>query len=190
MNRQRQRKLERKRARQRKRKAREVAKTRQRSEPAAYHGTKYFTPRLFGYRLAAEMGINEADNFLRGKLTDTEVSDAVKGLIMAIRQSRPPSDFCHTREQQLVIWRIEKAWREGLRQGIKVGRDGLVGVLRSILGSIESHTSPVPGARSYLDWLEGLIAEVVEMAQEEKGTEEEDEEEEERAQLDLFGSPR
>jgi hypothetical protein len=159
MDRKRQRKLERKRARQKKRKARELARTT--TDPTAYHGKKFRTAELVEFHCEAEKAILEAFVVTDRQLTDHVAADAVKRLIDAIRCNALPTDeeadSGETDIEDFIVWRIRQNWEELFETRFHPGRDKLVGVLRSILASVEIWGSPNPNSRGYLEYVEDFL---------------------------------
>jgi hypothetical protein len=162
MDRKRQRKLERKRARQKKRKARELARTT--NEPLAYHGRKFRTEELVQFHCEAEKAIQEAFVVSDRQLTDHVAAGAVKRLIEAIRHDGlPTAEDAEARQSDIedfIVWRIRQNWGELFQTQSHPGRDKLVGVLRSILGSIEIWGSQNRGSRGYLEYIEDFLGDL------------------------------
>lgn len=159
----RQRKLEKKRRKEKKRKERQrsLAPT---AASLAYHGNKYKTEQLVRSICSAETGILEAFVISDRKLTDRAVESALVRLIRDMRQGSLPAldeapdapDSKHG-DQDLIVWRIRSNWRNLFEEEPHPGRDRLIGVLRTILGSIEVWKSASPTSRGYLNYVEGFL---------------------------------
>ena len=61
-------------------------------------------------------------------------------------------------EEKLVIDHIRSRYFDLFRTEPDPGRDALVGVLRSLLASIDAHSSINPQSRGYLEFLEDFLA--------------------------------
>lgn len=166
----RQRKLEKKR---RKEKQRQI-KHRNRPVSAAslaYHGDRYKTAELVPLLADTETGILEAFAVSDRRLTDGSVEQALVKMIMGMRRdtllplegkspSQGPTE-CHPDDEEgLVIWRICDHWRSMFEDKPAPARDTFVGILRTILGSIEVWRSPGPTSRGYLRYMEGFLGRV------------------------------
>jgi len=169
--------------------------TRMKSQPLAYHGQKYHTPELADVYLHAELGIFEAHALTGRKLTDAMVVSALGSLIQQIRQGLPLSvppqgDIEHTIGEE-ESW-IEYSVRRNLaRLGNRLpDRDTVVGVLRSILGSIEIRRIAGAQSRGYLQFLEGFLTDLGVVMEVERGDAQEldDEADEERLRLEADAS--
>jgi hypothetical protein len=132
----------------------------------AYQGNKYKTDELIPWVYRTEVGIYESFVMTHRRLTDHEVRAALEELVLQIRAGLPPiphdaaeADRVIEGTQNLVIWNIRQNWHLRARSLPSPGRDALVGVLRTILGSIEVWGSPSPSSRGYLDFIEGFLTE-------------------------------
>lgn len=178
----------------------ERAKRLARSEPLAYHGSKYRTDELVPLHLQTETGIYHAFVASKRKLTDAEVESALRRLILQLRRGSQPSlddaspgesETAPSLEEEMVLLHIRLNWQRMQESGALPGRDTLVGVLRSILGSIETWKHAGAESRGYLEYIEGFLGRMgvhaeslpeealseLEWADEEEEDEEEDEEE-------------
>jgi len=162
----RQRKLEKKRRKEK----RERARRRNQPETAAslaYHGNKYKTEELVETLCAAETGILEAFVITDRELTDRAVETAVANMIHEMRRGvLPPlestvqSSDDEADDRDFIAWRIRSNWHRLFQRKPRPGRDKLIGVLRTILGSIETWKSASPTSRGYLNYIEGFLGEL------------------------------
>ncbi|MHC4176516.1 MAG: hypothetical protein ACYSWU_03365 [Planctomycetota bacterium] len=132
----------------------------------AYRGDKYKTDELIPWVYQAEVGIYESFVVTGRRLTDHDVRAAVEGLVVRIRDGMPPipaegsaSDELIEGPVNLVIWSIRRNWQRLLETLPDPGRDKLVGVLRTLLGSIETWGSRARTPRGYLEFIEEFLAE-------------------------------
>ena len=132
--------------------------------PTAYLGNKYRTGELAESHFFTERGIFQADLISKRKLTDALVKSVLQQLILQLRHGRLTSLmelalFRYTvgQEEMLLNRSIRFQWLELSVEDALPGRDSLIGVLRSILGSIETWTTPEPKSRGYLEYLEGFL---------------------------------
>lgn len=128
----------------------------------AYHGNKYRTDALTMPLMKAEMGILQADAVSGRQLTDRDVQQRLVAFVEMLRHGPlepvdPQREF-HVdagQEADLVIELIRTNWQRYLADHPNPGRDNLIGILRTILGSIETHRSS--SGRGYLDFLIGFM---------------------------------
>jgi hypothetical protein len=154
------------RSRDQKRKAK-LAKKQQKARQSvslAYLGEKYKTDELVPTWLATETAIYEAYVMLDRKLLDQTVVAAVEALIKPLRAGTlPPLEddgTLHIREgqeQDLVMQNIRRHWALHFEKEWKPPRDKLIGVLRTILGSIEKVRAPGPRSQSYMRHIAGFL---------------------------------
>ena len=153
---------QRKREKQRKR---EAKRQRRLTEPVslAYTGNKYKTNELIPFHFATETAIYECFVLTRRRLTDHHVRAAVEWLIAELRRGPLPEwDAGNTLtltaggEADLIVANIRRSWCMYAEENPRPGRDNVIGVLRTILGSIECWGSIGPESRGYLKFIEGL----------------------------------
>ncbi len=135
--------------------------------PLAYRGNKYKTSELVPVMLGTETSIYEAFVIANRQLTDHHVRAALEELIRKIRRGTffPLDDSEQSNEvaegmEGLVLWNIRNGWRHSFETKPNPGRDKLIGVLRTILGSIEVRGSISPKSRGYLEFLGGFLGKV------------------------------
>jgi hypothetical protein len=133
-------------------------------EPLAYHGRKYKTAAFVPIIYQTEIGIYECHIMYRKSLTDDEVEAALVRLIGLLREgaapTAPPSSVITVtaeNRQELVIECIRNRWHRLDERGELPGRDDLVGILRTLLSSIETWRSQSLNAQGYLRFLEGFL---------------------------------
>jgi len=132
-----------------------------------YHGSKYRTDDLVPFHCSVELSIHEVDVMTDKGLTDATVQSALKRMVLQIRRDALPP-LRNTRAydcdagdlEDLIIWNIRSRLEESFNRFGHLGRDTLIGVLRSVLGSVETRAAMRPGARAYLRFLEGFIEDV------------------------------
>ena len=155
-----QRKLDKKRKKrmeEKKRKARQA-------HTLAYTGIKYKTKELIHTLMHTEIGIYETYVMTDHKLVDQTVASALETLIKKMRTgSLPPlteTDEVHYevgREEDLVIENIRRNWATHFATEWQPPKDKLIGILRTILGSLETMKSAGPRSQSYLKHIAGFL---------------------------------
>ena len=160
-----QRKLDKKRKAQQQRNLRSKKK-----ESLAYSGMKYKTDELTPFIFITERAIHEIFLISRRGLTDHDVRKSLETMIGGIRQNRLPvgeeTDVEAKRGQnagnadELVICNILFHWRVFFEAQFRPGRDKLVGVLRTILGSIDVWGSVNPKSQGYLEYIEDFLGQL------------------------------
>jgi hypothetical protein len=156
------------RSRDQKRKAKlkkEAAKSRK-HEPLAYHGKKYKTAEYVGIILSTETGIYESYVLSDRKLTDDEVEADLERLILQMRQgplpplgASEPDGPAAEGSESLIAWNIRRHWQTLEERQALPKREDMIGVLRTILGSLETWRSKSMHSQGYLRFLEGFMKE-------------------------------
>jgi hypothetical protein len=134
------------------------------AESLAYMGKKYQTDELIPTWMKTEVGIYETYVMSHRKLCDQTVVTALESLIRQIRtRTLPPyedvSEIVYQvgQEEELVIENIRRNWSEHFAEKWQPPRDKLIGVLRTILGSIQKVRAPGPHSQSYMRHIEGFL---------------------------------
>jgi hypothetical protein len=132
-------------------------------EALAYAGGKYRTEQYAPVFFQTELGIYESYVLSANELTDDEVEAAISRLVIRMREG-PLPPLSETDElsvtggwSDLVIANIRRNWRILEEKGTLPGRDDLIGVLRSILNSIEVWRSKSLHPQGYLRYIEGFM---------------------------------
>jgi hypothetical protein len=134
------------------------------AESLVYMGSKYQTEELMPTWVHTEVGIYETYVMTHRKLLDKTVFSAIEALIRQLRAGTlpppPDTDEIHYevgREEDLLIENIRRSWAHRFTAESEPSKDNLIGVLRSILGSIKKVTSPGPQSQSYLQHIAGFL---------------------------------
>jgi hypothetical protein len=142
--------------------AREARRSRPQSD-LAYHGNKYKTEELVTVFMRTELGIYESWVMTDRELTDRDVEAALEKLVLQMRRGPLPAFADGTaapvgaEATDLIIWNIRRNWHDLFQEEPRPSVDKLTGVLRTILGSVETWSSPSPTARGYLHYIEGFL---------------------------------
>ena len=130
----------------------------------AYMGEKYKTDELIPVWMQTETGIYETFVMTDRKLLDQTVVASLEKLIMRLRAGTLPplSDTAEIhyevgQEEDLVIENIRRRWALHFEDEGRPPKDKLIGVLRTILGSIEKVRSPGPRSQSYMRHIAGFL---------------------------------
>lgn len=130
----------------------------------AYMGEKYKTTELMPVWMQTEVGIYEAFVMTDHKLLDQTVASALEKLILQLRAGTLPPltddaaiQYSVGEEHVLVIENIRRRWQLHFEKAWRPSKDKLIGVLRTILGSIEKMRSPGPRSQSYLRYVAGFL---------------------------------
>jgi hypothetical protein len=133
-------------------------------ESLAYHGRKYKTPEYVPIIYQTEIGIYECHVMYERSLTDDEVEAALVRLIGLLREGATatiPPEYEVTlpaeNRDEMIIECIRNRWHRLDEKGELPGRDELVGILRTILSSLETWRSHSLHSQSYLRFLEGFM---------------------------------
>ena len=161
MTKQKRRKLEKKRHKDKQK--RKLAK----APPLAYTGNKYRTEKYVFITLATETAIHEAHVVSDRSLTDSDVKTALIEMIGRLRKGPLPALEDLSDEEKrafgkngFLIWSILSRWRMYFKEHGPLGKDTLIGVLRTILASVDFRGSNSPAANGYLEFLEDFLGQI------------------------------
>ena len=148
----------------RKAKLRKRAERSCKHEPLAYTGGKYKTDAYAQVFFRTEVGIHESYVMCDRELTDDEVEVAIGRLVSRMREGPLPPltetnvvTVTEGDEEELVVANIRRNWRILEEEGALPGQDDLIGVLRTILHSIEVWRSQSLHSQGYLRYNEGFM---------------------------------
>lgn len=149
--------------RRKKKLADERRKARQ-NQSSAYLGGKYKTDELIPTWMHTEIGIYQTYVMSDRKLLDQTVIDALDKLIGMMRAGPLPPlpetaeiRYEVGREEDLVIENIRRSWANHFATEPRPPKDDLIGVLRTILGSIQKVKAPGPRSQSYMHHIAGFL---------------------------------
>jgi hypothetical protein len=149
----------------RKAKLKKKAERSRKHESLAYHGKKYQGPEYVLIMHRTEVGIYESYVVSGRTFTDDDVEASLEELIGELREG-PRQLTSETAEEadveapeDLTVWAIRNQWRMLAERDALPGRDDLVGVLRTLLHSLEIRRSMAMNSRGYLHFLEGFMKE-------------------------------
>ena len=144
-----------------------LAKDRRQSsknESLAYMGDKYKSKELVQTWMNAEIGIYESYVITERKLLDQTVRSALETLIKQMKAGTLPplSDSAEVQyevgqEEALVIGNIRRSWARHFATEWRPSKDERIGVLRTILGSLEKMRTPGPRSQSYMHHIAGFL---------------------------------
>jgi hypothetical protein len=133
------------------------------SESLAYTGNRYKTKELVKPLFETEIGIYEAFVISQQHLTDGDVETELHDLIAELRE-RPAAELIYAEAADdddeprgLVTTTVFLRWGALLEKGVLPGRDELIGILRTTLGSLETWRSRSASSRGYLNYLQGFM---------------------------------
>ena len=133
-------------------------------ESLAYLGKKYQTDELIPSWMQAEIGIYEAYVMADRKIYDQTVVNAVEALVKQMRAGPlpPVADTGTVRyevgnEEDLIIANIRRNWEVHFATNWKPPKEDRIGVLRTILGSIEKVRAAGPRSQSYMRHIEAFL---------------------------------
>lgn len=153
-----------KRDRKRKKKQEEKKRQARQGRSLAYLGNKYKSDELIPTLMHTEIGIYETYIMTDRKLVDQTVVSSLEKLIRMMRAGTLPpltdSDAIRYevgQEENLLIENIRRSWANHFATEWQPPKDKLIGVLRSILGSIQKVKSPGPQSQSYMKHIAGFL---------------------------------
>lgn len=154
------------RSRDQKRKAKLAKRNRKQrqTESLAYMGAKYKTEELVPIWIEMEIAIYETFVMTDRELLDQTVFSAVETLIKKLRAGTLPPltddaeiHYVVGHEEHLVIENIRRRWARHFEDESRPSKEKLIGVLRSVLGTIETTRSPGPRSQSYMRHIAGFL---------------------------------
>jgi hypothetical protein len=155
------------RSRDQKRKAKltERAKQHDRANPQPYTGTKYQADRWVPHVYRTERAVYEAIVQSQGRLTNEQVREAFVRLINHLRaghaaplpadDSAPP--FTAGGEVEFLVGNIRRHWRLLFEEQGPVAHQDLIGILRTLLNSIQAHAWHTGPSRGYVAFLSDFM---------------------------------
>jgi len=133
----------------------------------AYTGQKYRRAELVPLHMATERGILEAYVITDRSCTDDDVCRVLAGLVQDVRagQLRDLTDYSPAERttfgiDELMAARIYDNWQLLFAREGAPDRNTLVGVLRTILGSVDVWRTPGRNSQGYLEYLEDFLGEI------------------------------
>jgi hypothetical protein len=126
-----------------------------------YTGRKYQTDFWVPYIFQTESAIYEAIRLSRRRLTNDEVKVALVRLISHLHAGNPPrlgeadSEVLYTagNEIEFLVWNIRRHWGSAFDEHGAVSANDLVGILRTLLYSIQAHGWNTGRSRGYVAFL-------------------------------------
>src|SRR5207245_8681436 len=134
-------------------------------EVKPYAGRKYqqdaWTPLVY----ATELAIYEVIKLTKSRLTNDTVESALTQLVLDLRGDLSPTLSAEDAPPELVLgnevpylmWNIRSHWTRFFQEEHPVAVGDLIGVLRTLLHSIEAHEWNTGRSRGYVAFLEKVI---------------------------------
>lgn len=152
----------------RKAKLAERAKKRPVSESLAYSGTKYQADRWTPHVYQTELAVYETIVLSDRRLTNSQVEAAFiqligrlrAGLTAPLQEEEPEVIFVAGSEVEFLMWNIRRNWRILFQEQGPVSTGDWVGILRTLLNSIEAHAWNTGRHRGYVHFLQGFMQRV------------------------------
>lgn len=148
----------------RKKKLAEERRKARQNQSLAYMGERYKSEALVPTWMHTEIGIYETYVMSNRKLLDQTAADAIEKLITMMRAGTLPpfseTDTIHYtigQEEDLLIGNIRRSWAKHFATAWRPSKDDLIGVLRTILGTIEKMKAPGPQSQSYMRHIAGFL---------------------------------
>lgn len=148
----------------RKKKLAEKKRKARHAESLAYMGEKYKKDKLIPAWMHTEIGIYQTYVMTDRRIFDQTVVSSLERLIRQMRAGAlpplPETAEIHYevgQEEDLLIENIRRSWANHFATEWRPPRDDLIGVLRTILGSIEKVRAPGPRSQSYLRHIAGFL---------------------------------
>jgi hypothetical protein len=135
------------------------------SDITPYEGSKYKGSEWIPHMLATETGVYETILKSQHKLTNSQVKAAFEQLIRELRGGAPALPEVDTpqlsfepgKEVEYLVWNIREHWARLFASVGRVGAADLIGILRTLLASMEVHALRTGSSRGYVAFLPGFI---------------------------------
>ncbi len=148
----------------RKKKLEEERRKARQNQSSAYLGEKYKKDKLIPAWMHTEIGIYQTYIMTDRRILDQTVISALERFIGQMRAGALPPlpetteiHYAVGREEDLLIENIRRSWSAHFATEWQPPKDDLIGVLRTILGSIEKVKAPGPRSQSYLRHIAGFL---------------------------------
>jgi hypothetical protein len=137
----------------------------QRDEIRPYEGTKYQADEWIPHVSETELAIYETIVQSGRRLTNDQVKAAFHTLIRHLRDGQPALlpegtpgvTFAAGSEVEFLVWNIRRHWGILVEHEGPVRTDDLIGILRTLLYSIEAHAWNTGPSRGYVAFLYSFI---------------------------------
>ena len=135
------------------------------AEPTPYSGAKYRADRWAPQVYETELAVYETIRLSGRLLTNAQVKTAFvqligqlrKGVPAALPDGEPEVTFAAGNEVEFLVWNIRRHWRILFQEKGPVSKEDLIGILRTLLYSIEAHAWNTGVARGYVSFLEDFM---------------------------------
>jgi hypothetical protein len=148
----------------RKKKLAEERRKERQNKSSAYLGEKYKTDELIPTWMHTEIGIYQTFIITERKLLDQTVENGLERLIDMMKAGPLPPlsetevmDYEVGREEDLLIESIRRSWAAHFATERQPSKDDIIGILRTIPGSIQKVKAPGPRSQSYMHHIEGFL---------------------------------
>jgi hypothetical protein len=133
--------------------------------PTPYSGRKYQAPEWVQHVYSTESAIYETIKLSNRSLTNKQVEAALVAIIEHIRAGNPallPEDapvvtYTPGSEVEYLVWNIRRHWRLLVEKVGPVHTDDFVGILRTLLFSLEAHAANTGEQRGYVHFIEKFL---------------------------------
>ncbi|HEV3385355.1 MAG TPA: hypothetical protein VG097_11120 [Gemmata sp.] len=151
-----------------KRKAKLAKRARKQSrdnEPTPYSGQKYQADEWVHHVFATEKAIYETIKLSNSTLTNKQVKAALVAIIEHIREGNqailpedaPVISFTAGTEVEYLFWNIRYHWRLLVADVGPVHKEDFVGILRTLLCSLQAHAWKTGEQRGYVAFIEDFL---------------------------------
>ncbi len=151
-------------ARKRKKLEDEKRRKARQAESLIYTGDKYKKSEFVLAMLHAERATFETFLMTDRSISDQTVIAGIKRLILAMRAGElpplpetPRRSYQVGHEADLVMENIRRNWQNHFATAWQPSDEDLIGILRTILGSIDHWKTPGPGSIGYLHYICGFL---------------------------------
>jgi hypothetical protein len=135
------------------------------NEPMPYSGQKYRASAWFRHVYATEKAIHETIKLSNSTLTNKQVKAALIAIIEQIRagqqailpEDAPVVPYASGAEVEYLIWNIRYHWRLLVADVGPVHREDFIGIMRTLLYSLQAHAWKTGEQRGYVAFIEDFL---------------------------------
>ncbi len=137
--------------------------------PLAYAGKEYKGREWVPHMYRTERGVYEGIIASGRTLTNSQVEAAYTALIAHLRSGQPallpedaaPVEYAAGRETEYLVWNVRRHWGLLFAEKGPVAVQDLIGILRTLLYSMDTHAFNTGPERGYVDFLYGFLGQVI-----------------------------
>lgn len=146
----------RKRALERKREAQRI-REQSRLPVTPYDGERYRTEQWVPLVYATEKAVYETILLAAGRLTNPQARETFERLVRPLPDGETQMIYASGNEVEFLTWNIRLKWREYEQKHRTVAKEDYIGILRTLLFSMQAHAADRGPQQGYLAFLKEFM---------------------------------